>query len=163
MLGLAEGDLVEKIIFETPLKNLYYFTGKLVRFTKKLPEWLVILWRDEDWDSFYLRDIMEFKLKRLEKCIREDNIYVDSQRNAKRIRIALEHLERFKNIDDYTIPIEYDFNLETEEINGKSITKLKNNMSKRDRILLNKRFDLERWHYSEFFRILSKYFERWST
>lgn len=36
-----------------------------------------LLWNDEDWDFQYLLDLIEFKLKRIKKCIRQNNIIVE--------------------------------------------------------------------------------------
>ena len=53
------------------------FFGKIIKIFQYLP----LLWKDEDWDFQYLLDLIEFKLKRIKKCIRQNNIIVEHEIN----------------------------------------------------------------------------------
>lgn len=43
----------------------FYGLRKFGRFIKRLFRWLPVLWRQEEWDSGYIYDILDVKLKEL--------------------------------------------------------------------------------------------------
>lgn len=56
--------------------------------------WLPILWRDRDWDNGSLVRIVEFKLRRMSKCIGSSPIHVGNERKGREMLIAAERLAR---------------------------------------------------------------------
>ena len=45
----------------------------------KIFQYIPIIWNDEDWDYDYLLLLLEYKLNRIKKCIRKNNIIVESE------------------------------------------------------------------------------------
>lgn len=70
---------------------------RLRRFIKNAWRWRKILAADGDWDFGYMIDAVEFKLRHLETHMRVHDVHLSSQREARRIRIALEWLRRYKD------------------------------------------------------------------
>lgn len=85
-----------------------YLVRKIFRFPIRVWKWREIIFHDENWDFQYLINVMEFKLKDMEKALREDPHHVDSDKRAREIRIVLEHLNRYRDIGKYTIDTDTD-------------------------------------------------------
>lgn len=100
-----------------------YLVRKVIRFPLRVWKWKSIIFHDENWDYHYLVKVMEFKLKDLEKALREDPHHVNSDRRAKEIRIVLEHLKRYENIGKYTIDTDTDEYLNNFEWNPHDVKK----------------------------------------
>lgn len=64
-------------------------------------KWLPVLWKDYDFDYQFLLNIIEFKLYCIQKHLEDWDITVSSKRNAKDIRIVIEHLKRYRDIENY--------------------------------------------------------------
>jgi len=62
--------------------------------------WFVPVWKNRDWDQYFLFRIMEFKLKRMEHLIRTCGHHVDSEKDAHKIKICQLLLKRLAD-DDY--------------------------------------------------------------
>lgn len=76
---------------------------KVKRFFKKIQkifEYLPVLWKDEDWDFDYLLTLIEFKAKRIAKCIREDNIIITEEqvKITAQVNEMCEHLANYRDI-----------------------------------------------------------------
>lgn len=85
--------------FISPVKRIY-------RYIKRLIKWIPFLWNNEDWDSFYLLEVIRLKLEELEKAQRENKRHVGSDKRARKIREVLEHLKRYNNIEKYTYSVD---------------------------------------------------------
>jgi len=79
----------------------FYSLRKIGRFIKRIIIWIPILWKQENWDYEYLYDLIEFKLKELRQCLKEDNLHKDSPKCARQISICLEYLYRYRNPYNY--------------------------------------------------------------
>ncbi len=79
----------------------FYGLRKFGRFVKRLFRWLPVLWRQEEWDSEYIYDILNAKLKELRDCIAKDDIHVDAPICLRQINICLKYLDRYRNADNY--------------------------------------------------------------
>ena len=60
---------------------------------KRIVCWIPKIWKDRDWDYAYLYEIIEYKLSRMEDCIR-NGYSIDSEKVAKNIKICRELLKR---------------------------------------------------------------------
>ena len=67
---------------------------------KNIIAWFPIIWRDRDWDSWYIYEMLNFKLKRMEKNIRTYGYAVESEAIADQIKEVSDGLERLVE-DDY--------------------------------------------------------------
>lgn len=64
------------------------------RFIKRLYAWIPILWKDEDWDSAYLYEIMAFKISRLRKDMEESARHLGYEKDVHNMKIAENLLQR---------------------------------------------------------------------
>lgn len=71
------------------------FLGKIIKIFQYMP----LLWNDEDWDFQYLLDLIEFKLKRIKKCIRQNDIIVEHEINKieQGISKTLDAINKYNN------------------------------------------------------------------
>jgi hypothetical protein len=74
---------------------------KLIRFIKRLFNYLPLIWKDEDWDYDYLYKILDFKLRRMQIELEHDTWHMDSKRRARQIAICLAYLDRYRNWTNY--------------------------------------------------------------
>ena len=96
-----------EITLSVRCKRVKDVVKKTLRLFPRLIQWVPVLYEDWDWGFGSTIDIMEFKLKRLQDCLK-DGYYKDK---AEEISIALEHIKRYKEPEKYTI----DYDLEVEE------------------------------------------------
>lgn len=82
-----------------PIKRFFVSISNLI-------SWFPIIWRDQDWDHNYLYEILHFKLKRMEKCLRNGH-HMDCEEDADNIQICVECLERLI-VDEY-VDKDWDF------------------------------------------------------
>jgi hypothetical protein len=74
----------------------------LVRFFKrlrKLYQWFPIVWRDQDWDNYYLEVVLHYKLTRMYKFFTSEDAVTNWKINPlnkslKALRICINILER---------------------------------------------------------------------
>jgi hypothetical protein len=64
------------------------------RRIKRFIAWFPIIWKDEDWDSTYLFEIMRFKISRIRKEIERNKRHVGYEKHAKQMLVAEELLDR---------------------------------------------------------------------
>lgn len=56
---------------------------------KKLCKWIPIIWKDRDWDYWYIYEMIKYKLEDTEAYIRKDGIHVNNKYDADKIKTAL--------------------------------------------------------------------------
>ena len=146
----------------------FWRVKKFGRFIKRLFLWIPTIYRIENWDYEYLIDIMVIQLKQMEIALSSDTMVVCAPARAKQIRIVLEHIKRYKNIEEYVEHIsnkEY-FNNQYWSPEGKNLTRLCHidEVLRHQHLLIDKRAsDLENWHLTEAFRIIGKRVRGWWT
>ena len=74
-------------------RNVKYGIGNLIK-------WFPIIWKDRDWDHWFLYIILQFKLKQMEKLQRKYGHSVNSEKYADQIKTAVLILDRLIK-DDY--------------------------------------------------------------
>lgn len=74
------------------------FLNKIIKICK----YLLILWKDEDWDYEYILALLKYKLERTRDCISRNQIISNNERRAICIQInqALDHLNNYRNADE---------------------------------------------------------------
>lgn len=140
-------------------------------------------WDDWDWDYSYFLHLMEWKLKRMEKCIRGYDRHTSTQDSCDQMKLVIECLERINNSklgarDPYTDALYKELEeLYPEYEKSNSIEKLfsKDDESERRKVWLSKAgkkhvvyesrslFGEEPEGYREDFRRLNNYYEAAKT
>jgi len=67
---------------------------------RNIIKWTPLLYKDRDWDHVYLMKIIQFKMSNMEKLFRKHGHHVNSDRDAKEIRICITLLDKIIK-DDY--------------------------------------------------------------
>jgi len=57
---------------------------------RKIIRWIPILWRDRDWDYYFVYEILKQKLIDTEKYIRKDGLHVFNEHDADSIQKAID-------------------------------------------------------------------------
>jgi len=65
-----------------------------------LIKWAPVIWKDRDWDQYFLYVILQFKLKQMEKLQRQHGISVNSNDYADQMKTCILLLDRIIK-DDY--------------------------------------------------------------
>jgi hypothetical protein len=91
--------------------------------------WLPIIWKDQDWDDFYIFEILKFKLKNQAKYIGYHDRHTTAKRDAEIMMLCVQLIEKiqdeyygkeyleyskseFKFIDSKTYPGHYEMEIE---------------------------------------------------
>jgi hypothetical protein len=81
-----------------------YIHREFIRGVKKLWYWLPIIWKDRDWDSHYIFEVLKHKLKAQAKYIGERDIHTRAQQDARRMRLCVSLMEK---VQGETYAMEY--------------------------------------------------------
>jgi len=73
-----------------------YYHKDLYRGIKNLIKWFVVIWKDRDWDSYYIFRIMEHKLKLQAKGIAKRDIHVNAKRDAEVMMTCVRLMEKIR-------------------------------------------------------------------
>ena len=69
---------------------------------KNLKDWFPIVWKDKDWDYHYILLLMRFKLEKMDKLFRSDNVHItNAERHADEMKECVLLLDRIIE-DEYT-------------------------------------------------------------
>lgn len=61
--------------------------------------WIPILWKDRDWDGWYIYTILETKLKHQAKYIGDRDIHTEAKRDAERMMLCVRLIKKIKEED----------------------------------------------------------------
>jgi hypothetical protein len=73
---------------------------KIKRFFKRiknLARWFPIIWNDQDWDQWYIYEILKFKLKNQAEYIGYHNRHTRAQRDAQIMRLCVTLIDKLQN------------------------------------------------------------------
>ena len=90
-----------KMLFKNPylwwkFEGRYYHKD-LYRGIKNLIQWFPVIWKDRDWDSYYIFQILEHKLKLQAKGIAKRDIHVNAQRDAEIMMTCVRLMEKVRD------------------------------------------------------------------
>jgi hypothetical protein len=71
-----------------------------IKINLKKLRWIPIIWKDQDWDHWYLYKIIQVKLKHMEEYQRKYGISVNNNDYADQMKVCINLLERLIK-DDY--------------------------------------------------------------
>ena len=127
------------------------FIRHLKRFIKRLPSYIRLAWKQENWDYEYMYDIIEFKMKELYQGLCEDTWHDKHEVNRCKlqIKVCLRRLDNYRNWDTHV-----DF--PTDDLVSKETSFV--NREKR-----KKAFDYKIKNYNKFWSDLIKWHQNWWT
>lgn len=70
-----------------------YRVKNFIRNVKRVFHWLPIIWKDRDWDYYFIYEMLKQKLIRVEAYILKDGIHLFNEADAASIRKAIEMIE----------------------------------------------------------------------
>lgn len=78
-----------------------YLPKEIKRGIQKVWYWLPIIWKDRDWDSHYIFEILKHKLKAQADYIGDRDIHTRAQQDAKRMRLCVKLMQKIQD-DEYS-------------------------------------------------------------
>jgi hypothetical protein len=102
--------------------------------------WLPVIWKDEQWDHYYIYEVLKHKLIIMSNAIRKCGNHTLAEYDADRMMLAVRLIEKVQN-EDYLIEF-----INDDEITKEAIEKGEAKHKKAKRIL---------------FKLLDQYIERW--
>ena len=135
----------------------FYRIRKIWRFINRIIKWIPILWKQEDWDYEYLYDLMEVKMRELQKCLKEDDLHLHSDKYARQISICLAYLDRYRNWDNY---IEYPTD-DFKWVDCKNGCKRLEHTNKINEIKRKKAIPYEQFNYDMFWKRFIQWHRQW--
>jgi hypothetical protein len=81
-----------------------YRIKQKIKQLRKLIRWIPIIWRDRDWDYYFVYEILKQKLIDTEKYIRRDGVHFYNNRDADDILKAINLIEKVQteyHLDKY--------------------------------------------------------------
>jgi hypothetical protein len=117
--------------------RLRQFKRRLINLIR----WFPIIWKDEQWDHYYIYEILKYKLIIMSSTIREKGNHTLAEYDANRMMLAVRLIEKIQN-EDYVL----EFLVNDEDFTKENIEKGDAKHNKAKRIL---------------FKLLENYIERW--
>jgi hypothetical protein len=72
---------------------------RIIRRTKNLLRWLPIIWKDEQWDHYYILEILKHKLIFTADHTRKYGYHTNSKYDADRMMLSVRLIEKIQNED----------------------------------------------------------------
>lgn len=79
------------------LKDARYYHKDFISGVKNLYKWLPIIWKDRNWDNFYIYQIMEFKLRNQAKYIGTNDRHTRAKKDARDMLICADLIAKIKD------------------------------------------------------------------
>ncbi len=67
------------------------------RRVKHIIRWIPVLWKDRDWDYYYIFEILKTKLKFQSEHFRKHGYHVSSERDAERMELCIRLIDKVQN------------------------------------------------------------------
>jgi hypothetical protein len=116
---------------------------KIKQFFKRirnLYRWFPVIWKDQDWDDFYIFEILKFKLKNQAEYIGYHDRHVSAKRDAEKMMLCVRLIDKVQN-EEYLMEL-----VNNDVITKEMIDKADAKHNKARRLL---------------FEILENYIEKW--
>ena len=68
---------------------------------KNLYKWFWVIWRDRDWDHYYIFQILKFKLEKQANHLAENGFHNNAQRDAELMMTCVRLINKLQNEDYY--------------------------------------------------------------
>lgn len=73
-----------------------YLHRDIAQGIKNLIKWFPMIWKDRDWDSFYIFEILQFKLKNQAKYIGDNDRHTSAKEDAEMMMRCVDLIEKVK-------------------------------------------------------------------
>lgn len=90
---------------------------RLIRKLRNLIRWLPVIWNDENWDHYYIFEILKKKLIFMSEDIRMNGHHVSAEYDANKMMLCVRLIEKVQN-EEYMEVLENDDNLTAEKIDA---------------------------------------------
>jgi len=70
---------------------------QIIKRIKNLFRWFPIIWKDQDWDDYYIFEILKFKLKNQAEYISYHDRHVSAKRDAEIMMLCVRLIEKIQN------------------------------------------------------------------
>ena len=78
------------------------YQHKYIKYgVQNLYKWFWIIWKDRDWDHYYIFQILKFKLEKQAKHLTEAGYHESDQREAERMMTCVRLINKLQNEDYY--------------------------------------------------------------
>jgi hypothetical protein len=122
--------------WELPYQYKYVKYG-----VKNLYKWFWIIWKDRDWDHYYIFQLLKFKLEKQARHLAENGFHNDAQRDAERMMTCVRLIDKIQNEDYYD-----EMHSKNKKITYEMIDKYINKHNKAKRLLFKIMNDrIEEW------------------
>lgn len=64
---------------------------------KNVIRWMPIIWKDRDWDTHYIWEVLKFKLKSQAKYIGDNDRHMSAKRDAEKMRLCAKLIDKLQN------------------------------------------------------------------
>lgn len=88
--------LVEDIINSSLFNNIRYSIRNFFKSINNLIYWFPIIWKDRDWDSHYIWEILKHKLTKQANSIAKNNNHTRAQYDAQKMRLCVRLIDKIQ-------------------------------------------------------------------
>lgn len=69
------------------------YGSRFIQGVKNLWRWLPVIWKDRDWDSYYIYEVLRFKLEKQAYYIANRDFHTNAKRDAERMLLCARLIE----------------------------------------------------------------------
>jgi hypothetical protein len=91
--------MIDKIRYWWRFEARYYHKD-FIKGVKNLWKWFPTIWKDRDWDSFFIYEILRVKIENQAKYIGDRNLHTEAKRDAERM-LLVSRLIKLQQDDTY--------------------------------------------------------------
>ncbi len=81
---------------ESILDKLWYPVKRFYRSVRNVIRWFPVIWKDRDWDDWYILEILKFKIKNQAEYIGGRDFHTRAKRDAEIMMVCVRLLERIQ-------------------------------------------------------------------
>ena len=82
------------------IQRILDFPRKVKYGIINLIRWFPVIWKDRNWDHYFIYEVLHFKLSQTEKYLRKYGHHLNAERDAYNIQVCVNLLKRLMD-DDY--------------------------------------------------------------
>jgi hypothetical protein len=86
------------------IKDARFYPREFMAGVKNLCKWLPIVWKDRDWDHFYIFQVLKFKIEKQAKYLSDKDRHTSAKRDAEIMMTVVRLIDK---VQDETYNMEY--------------------------------------------------------